>query len=116
MDRVAHTYGIAKNKIKNHMRNKYRKRTESLNCSSAVMVDPSPSPERQVEHNELRARLAVAYAQLTPGQAEVFHMKYILDKSEEEIASELQLPVSTVKGRLFKARSGMIRHLREEVD
>lgn len=70
-----------------------------------------PLPDRIVEDREMHHLLNDAVADLSAGEREVVTMFYISDQSQNEIATFLDVPVSTVKNRLRSARNRMRERL-----
>jgi RNA polymerase sigma-70 factor (ECF subfamily) len=62
------------------------------------------SPEETVLSRE---KVNGILARLSPEFQEVLLQKYLFDQSYEELAEKLNIPVSTVKSRLFEARKKM---------
>lgn len=75
-------------------------------------ADEVLSPERVVLATSRRAALDLALAELPAQQRQCWVLKEVLEYRYEEIAEELDLPVSTVRGLLSRARKNMI-HLME---
>ena len=72
--------------------------------------EKAPSPHDTVEYKELRASVAQAISALSEKNRLAVTLYYIDGLSYEEIANFLNVPQTTVKGRLNKAR----RQLKEE--
>ncbi|MDF1837015.1 MAG: sigma-70 family RNA polymerase sigma factor [Planctomycetota bacterium] len=68
-----------------------------------------PSPESQAEGQETQQRLFEALAQLSEGHREAFRLGVLEKIPYSDIASRLDVPVGTVKSRVFHA----VRHLRQ---
>lgn len=68
------------------------------------LMDTNVSIEEMVETEELRQDVWNALGKLTASQRASIVFKYFLDLSESEIAKELNVPQSTIKGRLYAAR------------
>jgi RNA polymerase sigma-70 factor, ECF subfamily len=68
--------------------------------------DQSPGPERRAEHEWLRWRVHRALEELPKNEREVIALAYWGERSQSEIAAELDLPLGTVKTR---TRSGLAR-------
>ncbi|MEW6524676.1 MAG: sigma-70 family RNA polymerase sigma factor [Bacillota bacterium] len=78
------------------------------------MVDSgSSTPEEEVMARELRRQLAVAVQGLPPDYRAVIVLRHFQGLSYQEIANVLQLPLGTVKTRLFRARE--VLRLRLEI-
>ena len=89
--------------------------TETENESQTLedlLVDRLPSPETLVEKDELTQKIGQALQQLTADQRAAVVLKYYLDKSEVEMTAELDLPLSTIKWRLYAARERLKALLR----
>ena len=72
-----------------------------------------PLPHRQMEQNEIRARLDTAIAQLSPEHRAVILMKEMEDMQYHEIAETLGCSIGTVMSRLFYARKKLQNLLRD---
>ncbi len=68
-----------------------------------------PSPESVAEGHETQQRLFSAIAQLSKGHQEAFRLGVLEKLPYGEISTRLQVPVGTVKSRVFHA----VRHLRQ---
>jgi RNA polymerase sigma-70 factor, ECF subfamily len=68
-------------------------------------TDRNPGIE-SVSLTELRERMSLALGQLPAAQKQVLEMGYYQDKSQSEIAQELDLPLGTVKTR---SRQGLLK-------
>jgi RNA polymerase sigma-70 factor (ECF subfamily) len=66
--------------------------------------DPSPTPGEQVEHHERVDMLQNAINSLPDYQRMMIVMYHTENRSYEEIAEMLDLPIGTVKSRLNRAR------------
>lgn len=73
----------------------------------------SISPERSATQAELRSAIARAVDDLPPDQRAAFVLTEFHDFSLQEIAQALEVPVGTVKTRLFRARDKLSRALAE---
>lgn len=95
-------YGWFKRILVNRcLRLKQRTITEELQ-------DEPPAP---VEPVEPRLDVAEAFQRLSPADRTVLGLREILDYSYDEIASSLEVPLSTVKNRIFNARQRLYRFL-----
>lgn len=83
---------------------------------AAALTDPSPSPERQAARGETQAAVQHAITQLPAHERTLVALRYGADLSYEEIAATLQIPLGTVKTRLFRARQRLAGLLTEEKD
>ena len=66
--------------------------------------DPSPTPEAVLEEGERAQLLQEAIGGLSPDQRAVVTLYHGQQKSYEEIAEIMDLPIGTVKSRLNRAR------------
>ncbi|MFC1525601.1 sigma-70 family RNA polymerase sigma factor [Candidatus Latescibacterota bacterium] len=69
-----------------------------------------------LEQRELGERLRVSIAELPESERAVTHLYYFEDLSQKEIASFLELPLTTVKYRLYSSRQRLRLSLAEEFD
>jgi RNA polymerase sigma factor (sigma-70 family) len=77
--------------------------------SAAELPSLGPDPYRAAEQSELRARVATEVQALPENERVVTTLFYISEYSLKEIAVFLELPVTTVKKRLWSARQ-KLRH------
>jgi RNA polymerase sigma-70 factor (ECF subfamily) len=66
--------------------------------------DKTPGPGEQVEDKERSSQIRSALASLPPHYRVVVELRHYQDLSYDEIASELDIPLSAVKSHLFRAR------------
>lgn len=97
-------YTIATNLARDHFRRLETRQTEAWSDileekSSRYEAEPEPTFLKQ-ENNE---RVAAAVQQLNQAQREVLLLRFYNELSLEEIARSLDLPLGTVKSRLFNA-------------
>jgi RNA polymerase sigma-70 factor (ECF subfamily) len=81
--------------------------------AAAFAYDP-PTPEADASRGERRARVEAALLELPTKYREVLILKDAEDLSYEEIRAILQLPLTTLKIRVVRARA-MLRELIERV-
>ncbi len=62
------------------------------------------NPEEKVIYSDLIARCLKAADQLSEKHKAIFEMRFIKNYSYKEIAEELDIPLGSVKGNLFRAR------------
>lgn len=91
-------YRIAVNECLNAIR--ARRQGEELDDDLAT----EPTVFQQVAARELHERVQAALQRLTPEYREVVVLRHYGELSYDEIASALNLPMKTVKSRLFTAR------------
>ncbi len=71
----------------------------------------SPSPQKEIEINELRAKVRRAISSLSEKNRLTLTLYYIDGLTYEEIGTFLDIPKTTIKSRLYKAR----KKLKKEV-
>jgi len=79
----------------------------------AQLPDPSPSPQRQLEADEVSQGIWAGLQQLTPDHREVLVLREIDGLSYEEIGQILGLNPGTVKSRIARARLALAKFLRK---
>jgi RNA polymerase sigma factor (sigma-70 family) len=112
-------YRIAANAAIDHIR-KQRIQMLSLNASvdtesgqiDLEVPDDSYNPEKDLEEREKRLSINEAIASLPEKYRTVIIYRHKDDKSYEEIAEALSLPIGTVKARIFRARELLKKKLR----
>lgn len=109
-------YHIATNLARNkHWYWWRRKRSESVSLDSPVgenedmrlcdvIAGEADTPAEEAESNEFARTLPDAIAALPEKYADVIRLRVARDLSYEEISSELEISVGTVKSRLSRAR------------
>ena len=100
-------YRLTSNACVDLLRKENRHQGPSLDDEtvSAEVPDPTPTPEKAVEQQELRRQIEAGLQTLSPEHREVL----ILRLSYDEIADVLSLDLGTVKSRINRGR----RQLRE---
>src|SRR5215510_1946252 len=81
------------------------------------LYTPLPDPALTLEEMQLRQEVHSVIQRLPQSQRLITVLFYVEDYSQQEIAAYLELPVSTVKKRLFDARQnfkGRMRHMVQE--
>ncbi|MFT5142780.1 MAG: RNA polymerase sigma factor (sigma-70 family) [Rhodothermales bacterium] len=78
--------------------------------------DSSYRPDRHIVDDQRRELIQAAIDTLPPKYHMVIVMRHQQEKSYEEIARELDLPLGTVKAHIFRARALLYRYLRERRD
>ena len=78
------------------------------------LVDPEPLPDEVFQSQTQRERLDVLLASLPPRYRVVVQLRHKSDLSYEEIATELAIPIGTVKARLHRAHRLLRTKLAEE--
>lgn len=70
----------------------------------SLLPDAAPSPEELIERAETRQQIWQALARLTPKQRGAIVLRYYLELTEAEVATQLNCPPGTAKRRLHDAR------------
>ena len=76
--------------------------------------DPTYRPDRHIVEDQRRELIQAAIEQLPGKYHRVIVMRHQQEKSYEEIAMELDLPLGTVKAHIFRARAQMYKFLRDK--
>lgn len=74
-------------------------------------ADESQRPEQQVEVRERSEQIRAALASLPPNYRLVVELRHYQEMSYDEIAAELNIPLSAVKSHLFRARKLLVEKL-----
>jgi RNA polymerase sigma-70 factor, ECF subfamily len=90
---------------------KRRKATVTLEDEPGLRA-PGPAPDRTAEAED---RVGKALLDLRPDDRAVVVLRHFVSFSYQEIADVLEIPVRTVKSRLFTARDRLRLTLREQV-
>lgn len=112
-------YKIAANASIDHLR---KKRIQALSLDNPIrtedgevaieVADYSHHPEEEMVLRERRVSIAEAIDALPEKYRKVIIARHQEEKSYEDIADELNLPVGTVKARIFRARELLKKRLR----
>ena len=78
------------------------------------LPDVSYRPDRHIVEDERRELIQEAISQLPQKYNRVIVMRHQQEKSYEEIARELNLPLGTVKEHIFRARALLYKYLRDK--
>lgn len=116
----AWTAVIARNVAINRFR-RFHRSNETLSLdglsdteSGVAMVpdkEESRHPERVFWKREAENRIAKAIGELSPEHQQVIRRAAIEDRPYDEIAKELNIPIGTVRSRLFRARENLRQHM-----
>lgn len=105
-------FKIASNNCIDFMRKK-KKRTLSMDDSTNgedghdlanIIPSDGPDPEEKVMKKEKMILMREVVEKLKPHYRKLIELRYFKEYSYEEIATELELPLGTVKAQLFRAR------------
>lgn len=100
---------ILNRKCLDHIR--ARKSAEPLDEARTLANRPDTDPEKVFEEVALRSALTTALAGLPDNQRRVWLMREVADYSYDDIAKELELPVSTIRGLLARARKSLAQEM-----
>lgn len=78
------------------------------------LPDRKPAVSDNYERKELLEKIERAIVQLPESLRELFILRHMNDFSYEEIAAIKQLPLGTVKNRVFQARECLRTRLEEK--
>lgn len=77
------------------------------------LAEGNPSPEEYFIKKERLQKIQVVIEKLKPHYRKLVQLRYIKEYSYEEIAEQLQIPIGTVKAKLFRARE-FLQNLMDE--
>jgi len=99
----------------NVCRNKVRRggKTVPLDDYAAAGLQSAESPVNEAVRRDLAAVLRAEVASLPTDYREIIVLRYLEGASYEELAEILDLPLGTVKNRLFRARELLKERLRD---
>ncbi len=105
-------YRIAHNAAIDHIRRKSpnQQSIEAENSDGSYQLQiesPNPTPEQDRERSEWRTEIAAVVKCLPAAYRELILLRHSQDLSYDEIAEITNLPLGTVKNRLFRAREMM---------
>ncbi|MCM2254375.1 MAG: sigma-70 family RNA polymerase sigma factor [Vicinamibacteria bacterium] len=113
-------YQIALNLSRDKLRRRKLRNHASLDAmeedghASPALVSRAPDAHAQFQRNDLARRVAAAVAALPDDQREVIVLKEYQDLTFVEIAEVLELPVSTVKTRLYRGLTLLRERLEQQ--
>ena len=90
--------------------------TEIAEATSFELATQAETPLEEIEARELGSEIEHAIAQLRPEYRACILLRHVEDKSYEEIAATLDLPLGTVKTYIHRARHELrklLGHVRE---
>lgn len=114
-------YKIATNHTIDYLR---KKKLKTMSIDSPIktrdgeveyeLPDTSYRPDRHIQEDQRRELIQEAIDDLPPKYYKVIVMRHQQEKSYDEIARELDLPLGTVKAHIFRARALLYKYLREK--
>ena len=90
--------------------------TDLAEATSFELATQGESPLQELEARELGSEIERAIARLRPEYRACILLRHVEDKSYEEIAATLDLPLGTVKTYIHRARHELrklLEHVRE---
>lgn len=112
-------YTIARNTFVDYI----RKRRDELSIdvlqggySNISPVSVAPTPEESYINTQQRSQLEHHLGRMTPRYRQLIELRFFKEYSYEEIASELQLPLGTVKTQIHRAREQLCRFITDNSD
>ena len=66
--------------------------------------DPDPDPNEEMLRDQRKEYLTIAIEKLPAKYRQLVELRYFKELSYEEVATQLELPLGTVKAQLFRAR------------
>ena len=85
------------------------------NQSSFELNDDKPTPEEKLFAKEKVKMVRQYVDMLKPRYRELIELRYYEELSYEEIAERLQIPMGSVKGKLFRAKDMLQAIMKEEI-
>lgn len=111
-------YAIANNLCIDQLRRRHPTISldQPLNDEGDLFFEPAATdgnPEYEVEQMELHQMVELAIASLPESYRSVIVLRHLQNLSYEEISRVLDLPLNTVKTRIFRAREALCKRLRD---
>lgn len=78
---------------------------DNIDSLTVNIQSDMPDPEETLINNQKTAALKDIVSQLKPRYRSLIELRYYKEYSYEEISSELNLPIGTVKAQLFRAKT-----------
>src|SRR5512133_216469 len=78
---------------------------ENIDNATVNIQSDLPDPEEALINNQKISALKEIINQLKPGYRALIELRYYKEYSYEEISSELNIPVGTVKAQLYRAKT-----------
>lgn len=80
--------------------------------STLTLKSANPDPEEKIIIKQKEKLLKTVISKLNPRYKKLIELRYFKDYSYFEIAEELNIPVGTVKARLFRSRNLLLNTLK----
>jgi RNA polymerase sigma-70 factor, ECF subfamily len=100
--------GVTRNKTFQYVR---RPRETLGDAASEMVVDDADTPDLALEKKQTGAMLLEALKHVSPAHREVIDLVYYHSKTIDEVARILNIPLNTVKTRMFNARRRLAQAL-----
>ena len=97
-------FGIAYNVLKAHLRDRYR-RGEQLDVAETSMCDLDPGPGTLAVQRREHRVLLEALRNIAVDDQVMLELHYWEDLTTDQIATSLDIPIGTARGRLQRARA-----------
>jgi len=105
-------FGIARHKVLDAIRSRTRHHTQSVALTQGMEVeDPDENPEHQLAQKGEAEVVKEALATLSYEHREVLYLAFYEELPYQEIATRIEVPVNTVKTRVFYAKQQLKRAL-----
>lgn len=88
--------------------------SEEGTVSDSLLFSSDDTPEQRLIRKQRIARLQESVRQLDPAFRQVIELRYFGEKSYDEIAAELQIPLANVKVQLFRAKKQLLELLKHD--
>ena len=106
-------YTICLNACRDHLRKCSRRPESDLDKSAYALSDGQPGPDSVTAQSMLAAHIRQAVESLPEKQRDVLLLSYYQQLQYPEIAEILEIPVGTVKSRMFHASKFLAEQLNE---
>jgi RNA polymerase sigma factor (sigma-70 family) len=94
-----------------------KKRPHSISLEqSNDLISTQPTPSAIAERQELKTVIHQAIELLPDKEREVIIMFYLGERSQQEISTFLEVPISTIKNRLFSARKKLKQNCHQMIE
>jgi RNA polymerase sigma-70 factor (ECF subfamily) len=103
--------GIARHKALDAVRRNARRQQDVELDHAADLAQPNTCPIDQIQRDQLAVVTQQAMNRLSQDHREILRLVFYEDLSYEDIAALLDIPVNTVKTRVFYAKQQLKQHL-----
>lgn len=109
-------YTICLNACRDSLRKRSRRPESELEKAAYALSDGQPGPDTLSAQTALAERIRLAVEALPEKQRDVFLLSYYQQLQYPEISEILEIPVGTVKSRMFHASKFLAEQLRDYRD